>query len=85
MVDDGRGLFDERLIGRRRLRRWAAAAAGLLILVRLGAELVPVLRVPDLVMLDTWQSLRATRRPSRTSSASYTTPMPPPPRRPSTR
>ncbi len=64
MVDDGRGLFDERLIGRRRLRRWAAAAAGLLILVRLGAELVPVLRVPDLVMLDTWQSLRATRRPS---------------------
>ena len=47
MVDDGRGLFDERLIGRRRLRRWAAAAAGLLILVRLGAELVPVLRVPE--------------------------------------
>jgi CHASE2 domain-containing sensor protein/tRNA A-37 threonylcarbamoyl transferase component Bud32 len=64
MVDDGRGLFDERLIARRRLRRWATATAGLLLLIRLGAHLVPMLRAPDLLLLDAWQSLRATRRPS---------------------
>jgi len=57
-------LFDDRIIARRRLRRWTAAAAGVLLLIRFGAELVPALRVPDLVLLDAWQSLRGTRRPS---------------------
>src|SRR3970040_1318467 len=58
------GLFDDRLIARRRLRRWAAGAVFALLLIRLGAEVVPAMRVPDLVLLDTWQSLRGTERPS---------------------
>ena len=33
-------------------------------LIRLGAEVVPAMRVPDLVLLDSWQSLRGTARPS---------------------
>jgi CHASE2 domain-containing sensor protein/predicted Ser/Thr protein kinase len=61
---DAAGLFDERIIARRKLQRWTLAAAGALVLIRLGAEAVPVMRVPDLVLLDTWQSLRATHRPS---------------------
>ena len=61
---DASGLFDEKLIARQRLRRWAAAAVGLLVLIRLGAEVVPTMRVPDLLLLDTWQSLRGTQRPS---------------------
>ncbi|HEY8233056.1 MAG TPA: CHASE2 domain-containing protein [Vicinamibacteria bacterium] len=60
----GASLFDERIIARRRLRGWAVAAVGALVLLRLGAELVPALRVPDLMLLDAWQSLRGTRRPS---------------------
>ncbi len=64
MGGEASGLFDERLIARRRLRRWAAAAVGILVLIRLGAEVVPAMRVPDLVLLDAWQSLRGTPRPS---------------------
>jgi len=37
---------------------------GVLVLIRLGAEVVPAMRVPDLVLLDSWQSLRSTHRPS---------------------
>src|SRR5512134_3933887 len=61
---DGSSLFDEKLIARRRLRRWAAGAVGVLLLIRLAAEVLPVMRVPDLVLLDAWQSLRGTERPS---------------------
>ena len=64
MGGDGAYLFDERLIARRRLRRWALAAVGVVLLIRLGAEIVPAMRVPDLMLLDAWQSLRGTRRPS---------------------
>jgi CHASE2 domain-containing sensor protein/tRNA A-37 threonylcarbamoyl transferase component Bud32 len=64
MTDEGRGLFDESLIARRRLRIWVAAAAGLLLLIRVAAEVTPVMRVPDLTLLNAWQSLRATERPS---------------------
>jgi CHASE2 domain-containing sensor protein/tRNA A-37 threonylcarbamoyl transferase component Bud32 len=58
------GLFDDRLIARRRLRRFAAAAVGVLVLIRLGAEVIPAMRVPDLALLDSWQSLRGTHRSS---------------------
>ncbi len=64
MSDEGSRLFDEALIARSRLRRWAAVAVALLVVVRLGAELAPILRIPDLVLLDRWQSLRGTRTPS---------------------
>jgi CHASE2 domain-containing sensor protein/tRNA A-37 threonylcarbamoyl transferase component Bud32 len=64
MGADGSHLFDDRLIARRRLQRWAMAAVGVVVLIRLAAEAIPVMRVPDLVLLDTWQSLRATHRPS---------------------
>ena len=64
MTDQGRGLFDESLIARRRLRKWVAVAAGLLILLRIAADVVPAMRVPDLTLLDGWQSLRGTERPS---------------------
>lgn len=64
MGGDGAYLFDERLIARRRLRRWAMAAVGVVLLIRLGAEVFPAMRVPDLKLLDAWQSLRGTRRPS---------------------
>jgi CHASE2 domain-containing sensor protein/tRNA A-37 threonylcarbamoyl transferase component Bud32 len=64
MKDAGRGLFDEALIARRRLRRWVAAAIGVVALLRVAAELAPGLRRPDLVLLDAWQSLRGTDTPS---------------------
>ena len=64
MAVDASSLFDEKLIARRRLQRWAAAAVGVLALLRLGAEAVPAMRVPDLLLLDAWQSLRGTSRPS---------------------
>jgi eukaryotic-like serine/threonine-protein kinase len=64
MADEGSGLFDEGLIARRRLRRWTAVAVAVLVLLRVATELAPVLRRPDLVLLDAWQSLRGTHRPS---------------------
>jgi serine/threonine-protein kinase len=64
MSSQGSRLFDESLTARRRLRRWAAAGVAAVVLVRLGAEVVPAMRVPDLMLLDGWQSLRATHRPS---------------------
>jgi len=64
MGGDASFLFDEKVIARRRVRRWLGVAAGVLVLVRLAAEVVPVMRRPDLALLDTWQSLRATERPS---------------------
>jgi eukaryotic-like serine/threonine-protein kinase len=64
MNSEGSRLFDETLVARRRLTRWAAVAAAAVVLVRLGAEAVPVMRVPDLLLLDSWQSLRGTARPS---------------------
>ncbi|MGH2744792.1 MAG: CHASE2 domain-containing protein, partial [Thermoleophilaceae bacterium] len=39
-------------------------AVAVLVVVRLGAEIAPVMRRPDLVLLDFWQSLRGTNRPS---------------------
>jgi CHASE2 domain-containing sensor protein/predicted Ser/Thr protein kinase len=64
MNDEGSRLFDESVIARHRLRRWAAAAVTLLVLLRFTAEVAPVMRRPDLVLLDFWQSLRGTRTPS---------------------
>jgi eukaryotic-like serine/threonine-protein kinase len=58
MSDKGRELFDEGLIARRRLRRWAAGAVGVLVLLRVGAEVAPTMWRPDLVLLDRWQALR---------------------------
>jgi CHASE2 domain-containing sensor protein/predicted Ser/Thr protein kinase len=57
-------LFDDKIIARRRLRRFTLMAAAAVLLIRLVAELVPAMRVPDLALLDAWQSLRGTRRPS---------------------
>jgi len=62
--DEARGLFDESLIAQRRLRRWVAAVVAFLVLVRVGAEFAAVLRRPDLSLLDVWQSVRGTDRPS---------------------
>jgi len=64
MIDEGSRLFDESVIARRRLLRWAGGAVAVLVLLRGAAEVVPVLRRPDLVLLDSWQSLKATRTPS---------------------
>jgi serine/threonine-protein kinase len=64
MTKDGSRLFDPRVIARRRLRRWALVAVAVLVVLRLVAEVTPVLRRPDLVLLDAWQALRATRNPS---------------------
>jgi CHASE2 domain-containing sensor protein/tRNA A-37 threonylcarbamoyl transferase component Bud32 len=64
MGGDVSGLFDDQAIARRRLRRFATLAAGGLVLVRLLAEVVPAMRIPDLMLLDSWQSLRATHRSS---------------------
>jgi CHASE2 domain-containing sensor protein/tRNA A-37 threonylcarbamoyl transferase component Bud32 len=58
MDNRGSRLFDPVLIARRRLRRWAVIAVAVLLVLRLVAEVTPVLRRPDLVLLDTWQSLR---------------------------
>ena len=60
----GSELFDDAAIARRRLRLWAAVAVGMVALVRIGGEIVPDMRRPDLVLLDLWQSVRGTRRPS---------------------
>ena len=64
MSDQGSRLFDEEFLARRRLRRWAAGAVAFLVVLRIGAEFAPILRRPDLVLLDFWQSLRGTRTPS---------------------
>jgi len=64
MARKGTGLFDEALIARRRLRNWAAVAVAVLVVVHLGAELAPMMRRPDLALLDIWQALRATDKPS---------------------
>jgi serine/threonine-protein kinase len=64
MRDEGSRLFDESVIARQRLRKWAAVAIAVLVAVRLLAEVAPVMRHPDLALLDFWQSLRATDRPS---------------------
>lgn len=64
MSNEESRLFDEAWIARRRLQRWAAGAVAVLVVLRLGAEFTPVLRRPDLSLLDAWQSLRATDRPS---------------------
>jgi CHASE2 domain-containing sensor protein/tRNA A-37 threonylcarbamoyl transferase component Bud32 len=62
--DEGSRLFDETVIARHRHRKWAAAAAGALVLFRLLAEVAPVMRRPDLALLDFWQSVRGTDSPS---------------------
>lgn len=64
MRNQGSGLFDETLIARRQLRRWVATAVAAIVVLRLGAEFAPILRRPDLVLLDVWQSLRGTDKPS---------------------
>src|SRR3990172_4659368 len=64
MRDEGSRLFDESVIARQRLRKWAAVAVAVLVVVRLVAEIAPMMRRPDLALLDFWQSLRATDRPS---------------------
>ena len=64
MDNEGSRLFDPTLIARARLRRWAAVAVGVMVVLRLLAEVAPVLRRPDLVLLDLWQYLRGTRSPS---------------------
>jgi len=62
--DKGSRLFDEALIARHRLRKPFLVAAAALVVLRLGAEFSPILRRPDLVLLDLWQSVRGTDRPS---------------------
>jgi CHASE2 domain-containing sensor protein/predicted Ser/Thr protein kinase len=64
MSDEGSRLFDPRLIAQRRLRKWVLGAVGVLLVLRFGAEVAPFARRPDLALLDTWQSIRATEHPS---------------------
>jgi CHASE2 domain-containing sensor protein/tRNA A-37 threonylcarbamoyl transferase component Bud32 len=64
MDDVGSRLFDETLIARRRLRGWIAGVVAALVVVRVVAEITPVMRRPDLALLDFWQALRGTDRPS---------------------
>ncbi len=64
MRDEGSRLFDESVIARQRLRKGTAVAVAVLVVVRLVAEIAPMMRRPDLALLDFWQSLRATDRPS---------------------
>ena len=64
MSSEASHLFDPTLIARRRLRRWIFIIVAALLALRFVAEIMPVLRRPDLVLLDAWQSLRATERPS---------------------
>ena len=64
MSKEAENLFDETLPARRRLRTAAAVAVAALVLLRVLAEVVPILRVPDLVLLDSWQAVRATSTPS---------------------
>jgi len=61
MSDAGSRLFDEAVIARRRVRLWLAVAVAVLVGLRALAEVAPVLRRPDLVLLDTWQAIRAPR------------------------
>ena len=42
MPDKGRLLFDEAVIARRRLRKWAAVAVGALVVFRFAAEIAPI-------------------------------------------
>ncbi|HSD30003.1 MAG TPA: CHASE2 domain-containing protein, partial [Vicinamibacteria bacterium] len=58
MDNEGSRLFDPALIARRRMRRWAVIAVAVLVALRLVAEVTPLLRRPDLVLLDSWQSFR---------------------------
>jgi CHASE2 domain-containing sensor protein len=64
MTNEGSRLFDEAAIARRRVRLWVTVAVAALAVLRLAAEVVPTMRRPDLVLLDFWQSVRATRNPS---------------------
>jgi serine/threonine-protein kinase len=64
MSDEGARLFDETLRARRRLGKYAAIAVAAVFALRAGAEFASVLRRPDLVLLDAWQSLRGTDKPS---------------------
>jgi len=64
MKDEGSRLFDETVIARLRLQKWLAGAVAALFVLRLAAEVVPVMRRPDLLLLDAWQSLRGTHNPS---------------------
>jgi CHASE2 domain-containing sensor protein/tRNA A-37 threonylcarbamoyl transferase component Bud32 len=59
MDNEGSRLFDPALIARRRVRRWALVGVAVLLVLRLVAEVTPVLRRPDLVLFDTWQTFRA--------------------------
>ncbi len=61
MSDAGSRLFDESVIARRRVRLWIAAAVVVLVALRALAEVAPVLRRPDLLLLDAWQAVRAPR------------------------
>jgi len=64
MSDAGSRLFDEALTTRRLLRSRVALVAAAVVVLRLAAEITPVMRRPDLVLLDFWQSLRGTQRSS---------------------
>jgi CHASE2 domain-containing sensor protein/tRNA A-37 threonylcarbamoyl transferase component Bud32 len=64
MKNEGSRLFDETVIAQRRVRRFTLIAVAALVALRLVAEVAPTLRRPDLVLLDSWQSLRGTRSPS---------------------
>ncbi len=61
MGDEGRALFDEGLIARRKLQRWTLGAVAALVLIRLVAHVAPTMARPDLVLLDRWQALRGDR------------------------
>jgi CHASE2 domain-containing sensor protein/predicted Ser/Thr protein kinase len=64
MNDEGARLFDQALNARRRLQRSAAIAVAVVVALRFGAEFAPFMRRPDLLLLDAWQSLRGTEKPS---------------------
>jgi len=64
MSDEGSRLFDEAVIARRHLLGRVAIAVAVLVVLRFAAEIAPIMRRPDLVLLDFWQSLRGTDRPS---------------------
>jgi len=64
MKPDASHLFDPALIARRRLRGSIALVMAALVVLRFAAEVMPVMRRADLVLLDFWQSLRGTERPS---------------------
>jgi CHASE2 domain-containing sensor protein/predicted Ser/Thr protein kinase len=64
MSDAGSRLFDEAVIARLRLRRSVALVVAALVALRVLAEVAPFMRRPDLVLLDAWQSLRGTQRPT---------------------